>query len=321
MHAWMHACMHTQALLERLYERRVASPPSLPVLPHERRTPSGARGLSLAALEGVRRFYEQHDGLDLLMADVCKREGFEASVVSLTRASGLSLAETLELEGVAAGVSTADIIGLASDFFSYSWTGTQLSDMLGAIADTAATLSRSGEVRVWIDMFAASQNLLAGAFRDDAAHPRGSAGYAARKEQTDQIFDDALLAVRSVFFYCSPLTDEWVAPRHGFLSPERAERGVEHPWRRRGPAAISRARPARLACSLAVPRRSSAPARPPRRPAVRASVCAHTVRRWGCAAWSQTPWCGAHVCRCVVPLRADDSARCWARAARGAQPR
>ena len=231
----------TLALLERLLQRRAALPP-LPVLPHDQRRPSGERGLSLAALDGIRRFYERHGGLDKTMGDVCKEKGFEASVVALTRGSGLSLAETLVLEGEAAGVDTEGIVGPASDFFSYSWTGTRLEDMLGAIADAAPRLASGGDARLWVDMFAASQNLLAGAFRD-AAHPKGSAGYAARKEDTDTIFDNALLAVRSVVFYCSPLVGEWVAPEHGFLSPERDERGVEHPWRRHGPAAISRALP------------------------------------------------------------------------------
>ena len=230
----------TTMLLNRLLERRAALPP-LPVLPHAERLPSGERGLSLAALQGIRRFYDRHGGLSKTMGDVCKEEGFAASVVALTRGSGLSLAETLAIEGEAAGVDVSGIVGRASDFFSYSWTGTRLEDMLGSIADVAPLLRRAeGELRLWVDMFAASQNLLAGAFRDEA-HPKGSAGYAARKEDTDRIFDDALLTVRSVVFYCSPLVGEWVAPRHGFLSPERDERGVEHPWHRHGPAAISRA--------------------------------------------------------------------------------
>ena len=234
------AAATTLWLLERLLERRAPLPP-LPVRPHDRRRPSGQRGLSLAALDGIGRFFARHGGLEKVMGDVCKEEGFAASVVALTRGSGLSLAETLELEGEAAGVDTSGIVGPASDFFSYSWTGTKLADMLGAIADAAPALARGGETRLWVDMFAASQNLLAGAFRDEA-HPKGSAGYAARKEDTDRIFDDALLSVRSILLYCSPLVGEWEAPPHGFLSPERERRGVEHPWRRHGPGAISRER-------------------------------------------------------------------------------
>ena len=47
------AAATTLWLLERLLQRRAALPP-LPVLPHDRRRPSGERGLSLAALEGRR---------------------------------------------------------------------------------------------------------------------------------------------------------------------------------------------------------------------------------------------------------------------------
>eukprot|EP00966_Prymnesium_polylepis_P118203 2732954-Prymnesium_polylepis.1 len=46
---------------------------------------------------------------------------------------------------------------------------------------------------VWVDMFAASQNLLAGAFRDPAVTKEADPeGYLARKEDTDQLFDGAL---------------------------------------------------------------------------------------------------------------------------------
>ena len=56
------AAATTLWLLERLLHRRAALPP-LPVRPHVRRRPSGERGLSLAALEGIGRFYARHGGL------------------------------------------------------------------------------------------------------------------------------------------------------------------------------------------------------------------------------------------------------------------
>ena len=46
------------------------------VLPHDQRLSSGNRGLTLAALEGIRVFYERHGGLGKTMGDVCKQEGF-----------------------------------------------------------------------------------------------------------------------------------------------------------------------------------------------------------------------------------------------------
>ena len=52
---------------------------------------------------------------------------------------------------------------------------------------------------VWVDMFCASQNLLAGVYRDPAVTKQADpAGYAARKEDTDRIFDDALDAVDEI---------------------------------------------------------------------------------------------------------------------------
>ena len=88
-------------------------------------------------------------------------------------------------------------------------------------------------------MFCASQNLLAGKYRDDARYPKGTDEYKARKEDTDSIFDDALAAVADIIFYASPLVGEWVAPEHPFLQPEHA--AAAHPWTRVGPAAVTRA--------------------------------------------------------------------------------
>jgi hypothetical protein len=58
-------------------------------------------------------------------------------------------------------------------------------------------------------MLCASQNLLAGKYEDVEAFPRGSAGHAARKEDTDNLFDGALESCDELIFYLSPLVDEW----------------------------------------------------------------------------------------------------------------
>ena len=212
--------------------------PPLPVIPHEERLPSGERGLSVAALEGIRRFYERQSVLQKTMGDVCKEVGFGASVCRLTRRTGLSLAETIALES---GGDT-ELVGPATSFFSYSWTGTRLDEMLGAITRLTGRLEVDGaDVAryVWVDMFAASQNLLAGVFRDEAVTKASDpAGYLARKEDTDRLFDGALEAVGEIFFYASPLLDEWDAPNHPWLSPE--QKGSP-PSRSKGPAAITRA--------------------------------------------------------------------------------
>jgi tetratricopeptide (TPR) repeat protein len=212
----------------------------VPVRPHARRLPSGRRGISLTMLRAIRRFYRARGALGKLMSDVCKEEGFEWSVCALTRSTGLSLIETLVLTAEARGEVVDALIGLATTFFSYSWEGTKLGDMLDAIERRLAELEAAdGETRyVWIDMFAASQTLLAGEF-DAGRYPRGSEERKARKEDTDHVFADAMAAIGEILLYCSPLTAEWRAPDQPFLLPERGAPPAR--WMRRGPGAMTRA--------------------------------------------------------------------------------
>ena len=164
--------------------------PPRPVLTHDKRLGSGERGLSLGALAGVRRFYEKHGALEKGMGAVCKEAGFGASVCALTRRSGLALAETLVREAERRGLDPSPIVGRATSFFSYSWTGTRLGDMLGAIkrlvADLEAAEAKGGggapqQRFVWIDMFSASQNLLAGVYKDPSIVDQASEAYLATK--------------------------------------------------------------------------------------------------------------------------------------------
>ena len=98
---------------------------------------------------------------------------------------------------------------------------------------------------VWIDMFCASQNLLAGAFlpsdpkEREALKASNPDEYGRRKEQTDKLFDGAIDSVNEIFFYCSPLADKWLAPPHPFLLPDRGEPPDD--WMRQGPGAGTRA--------------------------------------------------------------------------------
>ena len=220
--------------------RRTPAAPPLPILTHDKRRPSGRRGLSLRLLRAIREFYREHGGIDKVMGDVCKEAGFAASVCALTRSTGLSLAESVVHAAESSGASSAALVGHATTFFSYSWTGTRLGDMLDAVEGQLERLEAAdGRPRfVWIDMFCASQNLLAGVFEPDA-HPRGSAERAARKEDTDHIFGDALEAVGELLLYCSPLSGTWLAPPHPYLDPARGE--PPERWERRGPGAITRA--------------------------------------------------------------------------------
>jgi tetratricopeptide (TPR) repeat protein len=119
---------------------------------------------------------------------------------------------------------------------------------LSLSARGAFSLSR-GAVCLCVRRFCASQNLLAGAYLPpqadrDALKAADPDGYAARKEQTDSLFDDAIAAVgasapKEILLYLSPLTGEWEAPRHQYLLPGRGEPPTG--WMRKGPGAITRA--------------------------------------------------------------------------------
>ena len=118
------------------------------------------------------------------MGDVCAGAGLPVTACSLTLSTGLSLAESIALVGVRDGVATDELVGPATTFFSYSWGGTTLGDVLDALEralprlasdelhspDRAARPNEAGATRrgpkrfVWIDLFAASQNLLAGRY-------------------------------------------------------------------------------------------------------------------------------------------------------------
>jgi len=178
-----------KTLLDALHEDRAQ--PRLPVRTHAARLSSGDRGISLACVRALREWYRARGALDKVMGDVCKEEGFGASVVAITRSTGLSLAESLVL--TAGEREMGALVCRATSFFSYSWTGTKLGDMLDAVERTVAKLEAADGRRrfVWVDMFCASQTLLAGVFRDPAVTKEADpAGYAARKEDTDRSASD-----------------------------------------------------------------------------------------------------------------------------------
>lgn len=244
-----------EQLVVSLLEDLLSAPAAvLPIQPHSKRVHSGDRGVSLAFLRGVRTFYGKHGGLDKHMGDVCKKSvckksGSETSVCALTRCTGLSLAESVLWAAARRGVDASALVGRASSFFSYSWTGTQLKDMLAAIDDQVSQLGGMASVgggvrerRVWVDMFCASQNLLAGKYLEPAiTKAKDPVGYAARKEDTDNIFASALDAIDEVFFYFSPMEGEWFAPEQPFLLPDRGAMPEAEKWLRTGPGALTRA--------------------------------------------------------------------------------
>ena len=155
----------TVRLLESLAakEERVEQP----VLPNSKRRRSGQRGMTRALLFGVKAFFEQHNALDKTMQDVVNQRGFKFSACELTKSTGLSLTETLVREAyreAGEGEGIEELVGEATCFFSYSWTGTKLRDLLAAIERVLAKLEAADGKRryVWVDILCASQNLLWG---------------------------------------------------------------------------------------------------------------------------------------------------------------
>ena len=240
-----------KALAVHLLERLLAlsqSPAELPIKSHSERLASGARGVSLAFLQGMRDFFEARGALGMGMEDVCNSGTCDFTVCALTAHTGLSLAESVvyvaELHGIA-GVE--ELVGVSTTFLSYSWTGTLLGDMLWAVQRQVDGLEArsSGARYVWIDMLCASQNLLSGRYLPtDATELRSlkegnPEEYRRRKEDTDNIFDDAINSVEELLFYFSPLDEEWLAPKHAFLLEDHAPAPAG--WMREGPAALTRA--------------------------------------------------------------------------------
>ena len=105
----------------------------MPIKAHDDRLGSGLRGVSLDFLRGARAFFGEHGLLDDTMELVCKEEGSTTSVCAITRSTGLSLAESFAITCVTAEADVSLFVGAATTFFSYSWTGTRLADMLYAI--------------------------------------------------------------------------------------------------------------------------------------------------------------------------------------------
>jgi len=155
------AAARTVRLLESLAAKKKRV--KRPVLSKEERLRSGQRGMTRALLFGVKAFYAQRGALDKTMQDIVNERGFPFSACELTKSTGLSLTETLVREaGEGAGIE--ELVGEATCFFSYSWTGTKLRDLLAAIERVLAKLEAADGKRryVWVDIFCASQNLLQG---------------------------------------------------------------------------------------------------------------------------------------------------------------
>ena len=121
--------MHSRAALELALSQ---SPAELPIKSHSERLASGARGVSLAFLQGMRDFFEARGALGMGMEDVCNSGTCDFTVCALTAHTGLSLAESIALVGSKERVTTDDLVGKATTFFSCPHDGTTLGEAIAS---------------------------------------------------------------------------------------------------------------------------------------------------------------------------------------------
>jgi tetratricopeptide (TPR) repeat protein len=222
-------------MLEELYAAKAVD---APIQNHEERVESGRRGVSLLFLKAFMDFTEEKGGdFNAEMEQICRRDfSGKTSVCALTDCSGLSLVESCMYLMRKNPKEYKGLFGTATTFFSYSWTGTSLIDVFESLKQVTVAELPLGHTHsfFWIDMFCASQNLLAGKYK----HLKDNRGKP-WKEDTDNIFKGAIETTKEVVFYCSPLVDTWIAPPHPYLRSDKNEPPKN--WERKGPRAITRA--------------------------------------------------------------------------------
>ena len=146
---------------------RDTSCPELPIKAHDDRLGSGRRGVSLDFLRGVRAFFGEHVACSTTRWSSPARRRAARRACAPSPVVGWPLARRELRDHVRAAEADVSLfVGAATTFFSYSWTGTKLADMLYAIIRQVEALEKEDGKRryVWIDMFCACQNLLANVF-------------------------------------------------------------------------------------------------------------------------------------------------------------
>lgn len=241
-----------QSILYTLAKEGKTKAVKLPVRPHKTRLPPNRRGLSLKLLLALRSFFEAHGALDEFMVDVCSSPQLAHNVCDLTGSTGLSLAESVVEVGTRDSVEHADLVGDADVYLCYAWSGTALREVLQSAERALRRLSHGATgstPRIWIDVFCASQNLLAGRYQEPHARslPRDGAEYAEymrgteywRRKEEDHTMERAVGGARTIVLACSRLVEPWLAPPHAMLSPDAP--APASGWERRGPVALGRA--------------------------------------------------------------------------------
>ncbi len=217
---------------------------AMPVLEHRWRRRGCHRGLGLPLLECLLEMYARRGELGRSVVDTCRDLESASSVCSLTRTTGLSLAETAVLCADRAGLAHDGLVGPANAYFVYAWLGTSIGDLLRASIRALRRQEAMHGVgrKLFIDLFCASQNLIAGRYGR-----QGGAREGATAEDYDASFESVFEVCDTVVLHLSPVAPgaRWAAPvdthrqAHQFLDERR---GAPEPgWVREGPVALTRA--------------------------------------------------------------------------------
>lgn len=240
-------------------------PVSMPVTPHTHRVPAARRGVSLAFLRAVCRFFAKHGGVTGELAHTCgggfcdargTTSSLRVTLSTLTAHTGLSLVESCMQHAARLGLDASPLFGRATTFISYTAQGSSLADV-GTAAQRALRRLQLAEQRtggggarfLWLETLSASPLLASGSFLQGDSYSHGTAEHAARTEDAGANLDGPLAACREHVLYLTPLFDPWIAPASPPLDssvgstprPGTVERG-------RGPRAL---RHATVLCELA----------------------------------------------------------------------
>ena len=212
-----------------------------PILTHDERVRGSERGIGLPLLEVIHACYDRMGMLDVRLSEASRGE-ISGSACRLTQHTGLSIAESWQLIAQREGVSQDGLLGTANLYMCYAWDSTTLGGMLHSAMDALRLQEKvHGPGRLaFIDLFAASQNLISGMYGRNNAE-RGSAV----SEDYDKTFETAFDVVDTVVVLLAPLFGEWPAPMdtnrkmHAYLDESREQ--PTSAFTRHGPMALTRA--------------------------------------------------------------------------------
>lgn len=172
-------------LLEQLHAKATTTEAAtMPIRPDSRRLPAVERGVSLAFVHSLCRFYASHGTTHVGVEAVCSREGFALSLSELTAHTGLSLVESLLLLAQKEGKDASCLFGRVTTHVAYASTGTTLAEIGAACERGVSSLKRAegfkGTSRryLWLDICGLSQNVLCGRYEvGGGSGMDGSLGY------------------------------------------------------------------------------------------------------------------------------------------------